>query len=133
MIEVTETALMSDFAKYMDILARLRMKGFKLSIDDFGTGYSSLQQLIQVPFTELKIDQAFIKHLDTDDKCKLIVETSILLAQKLDMNVVAEGIETETVWNTLKELGCNEGQGYWMGRPMAANEVEGWIADWSKR
>jgi EAL domain-containing protein (putative c-di-GMP-specific phosphodiesterase class I) len=72
MIEVTETALMSDIVRYMDILARLRMKGFNLSIDDFGTGYSSLQQLVRVPFTELKIDQAFIRKLNSDPECKTI-------------------------------------------------------------
>ena len=131
MIEVTETALMADIVRYMDILARLRMKGFNLSIDDFGTGYSSLQQLVRVPFTELKIDQAFIRKLNSDPECKTITEISILLAHKLGMNVVAEGIEDEAVWNTLKDLGCDEGQGYWMGRPMPAEEIEPWMAGWS--
>ena len=92
MIEVTETAVMTNVAKYMDILARLKMKGFGLSIDDFGTGFSSLQQLVRVPFTELKVDQAFIRKLDTDKDCRTIAEISILLAHKLGMRVVAEGI-----------------------------------------
>lgn len=129
-IEVTEMALMSDVVCYMDILTRLRMKGFILSIDDFGTGYSSLQQLIRVPFTELKIDQAFILKLITDKECMTITEISILLAHKLDMHVIAEGIENEDVWNLLKELGCDEGQGYWMGRPMPAEKIEAWIKTW---
>nr|WP_067294229.1 EAL domain-containing response regulator [Marinobacterium profundum] len=130
-IEVTETAVMSDIVRYMDILTRLRMKGFNLSIDDFGTGYSSLQKLVQVPFTELKIDLEFIKNLAIDNECRTITEISILLADKLDMRVVAEGIENEAVWNILKELGCDEGQGYWMGKPMPAKEVAAWIEDWS--
>jgi len=129
-IEVTETALMSDIVHYIDILTRLRMKGFNLSIDDFGTGYSSLQQLVRVPFTELKIDLAFIQKLDTDKECKTITEISILLAHKLDMRVVAEGIENEAVWNILKELGCDEGQGYWMGKPMSAEKIPAWMKIW---
>lgn len=124
---------MSDVARYMDILTRLRMKGFNLSIDDFGTGYSSLQQLVRVPFTELKIDQAFIRKLDTDEEYRTIAKISILLAHRLDMNVVAEGIETEAVWNILRELGCDQGQGYWVGRPMPAEGIDAWMADWSSR
>ena len=131
MIEVTETAVMSDVAKYMDILARLRMKGFSLSIDDFGTGYSSLQQLVRVPFSELKVDQAFIRKLETDEDCRTIAEISILLAHKLGMHEVAEGIENEAIWNILKDMGCDEGQGYWMGRPMNADEIETWMENWS--
>jgi len=130
-IEVTETALMLDIVHYMDILTRLRMKGFNLSIDDFGTGYSSLQQLVRVPFTELKIDLAFIQKLLTDRECKTITEISILLAHKLGMRVVAEGIEEEAVWNTLKELGCDEGQGYWMGTPMSAEKIARWMESWT--
>ena len=129
-IEVTETALMSNIVHYMDILTRLRMKGFNLSIDDFGTGYSSLQQLVRVPFTELKIDLAFIQKLLTDQECKTITEISISLAHKLGMRVVAEGIEEEAIWDTLKELGCDEGQGYWMGKPMSAEEINTWLGYW---
>ncbi len=131
-IEVTETAIMSDTARYMDILARLRMKGFNLSIDDFGTGYSSLQQLVRVPFTELKIDQSFVRNLNSNHECKTITEISILLAHKLGIHVVAEGIEDEMSWNTLQELGCDEGQGYWMGRPMPAEDIQLWLDSWNK-
>ena len=123
MIEVTETALMSDVVRYMDILTRLKMKGFNLSIDDFGTGYSSLQQLVRVPFSELKIDQAFIKNLSTDKECKTITEISIVLAHKLGMKVVAEGIESEAVWKILQQLGCDQGQGYFMAKPMLPEEI----------
>jgi EAL domain-containing protein (putative c-di-GMP-specific phosphodiesterase class I) len=107
------------------------MKGFGLSIDDFGTGYSSLQQLIRVPFSELKIDQNFIHKLITDKECFTITKISIMLAHELGMSVVAEGIETEEEWNILKQLGCDEGQGYWIGRPMAPEEIESWMKSWS--
>jgi len=125
-IEVTETAIMSDVMRYMDILARLRMKGFHLAIDDFGTGYSSLQQLVRAPFSELKIDKVFVSKMATDGECRSIVEISILLAHKLGMTVVAEGIENERVWHILKDLGCDYGQGYFMGKPMTAKEIESW-------
>lgn len=130
MFELTETALLSDVAGSIDVLSRLRMKNFKLSIDDFGTGYSSLQQLVRVPFTELKIDQSFVRKIVNDKECKTISEISILLAHKLDMNVVAEGIEHQVEWNILKEMGCDIGQGYWIGRPMPADEIKAWIKNW---
>ncbi|MFT4938805.1 MAG: EAL domain-containing protein (putative c-di-GMP-specific phosphodiesterase class I) [Paraglaciecola sp.] len=127
MIEVTETVLTSNLARYMDVFSRKRMKGFGLSIDDFGTGYSSLQHLIHVPFSELKIDQDFIRKLTTDKECCTSSAISIMLAHELGMCVVAEGIETEDEWNILKKLGCDEGQGYWMGRPMPPEEVQTWM------
>lgn len=131
MLEVTETALMSNITHFMDILARLKMKGFSLSIDDFGVGYSSLQQLVRAPFNELKIDQVFIRKMDRDKDCRTIVEISILLAHKLGMHVVAEGIENEKTWNILSGLGCEEGQGYWIGKAMPAEDVGSWMERWS--
>lgn len=130
-IEVTETAIMSDVMHYMDILARLKMKGFRLAIDDFGTGYSSLQQLVRAPFTELKIDRVFVQKMATDRECRSIVEISILLAHKLGLTVVAEGIETAKTWNMLHDLGCDLGQGYLMGKPMTAKEIESWTDHWT--
>ena len=130
MIEVTETALMSDVVRYMDILTRLKMKGFNLSIDDFGTGYSSLQQLVRAPFNELKIDQAFIKNLDTSEECRTITEISILLAHNLGMKVVAEGVESKEVWDILLELDCDEAQGYWMAKPLLSNDILAWKDKW---
>ncbi len=130
-IEVTESSLMSDVARYMDILARLRMKGFRLAIDDFGTGYSTLQQLVRAPFSELKIDQSFVKRMDIDKECRSIVEISILLAHKLGMHVIAEGIENEDIYHILQELNCDEGQGFLIAKPMAANELKPWIEKYS--
>ncbi|MFQ5660366.1 MAG: bacteriohemerythrin [Gammaproteobacteria bacterium] len=129
-IEVTESALFDELTDSLDILTRLRMKGFHLSIDDFGTGYSSMQQLMRAPFTELKIDQSFVKHADTDKEACNICESTIELGHKLGMTVIAEGIETEAVWELLNNAGCDDGQGYYMGKPMPAEEFEPWLDAW---
>jgi EAL domain-containing protein (putative c-di-GMP-specific phosphodiesterase class I) len=121
-LEITESHVMEDLAKSLDILTRFRMKGFRLSIDDFGTGYSSLEKLARIPFTELKIDRSFVKSIESDPTCQTIARLSIMLAHELDMTVVAEGIETEAAWNTLVGMGCDLGQGYWLRKPMAATE-----------
>ncbi len=132
-IEVTETAMMDDLAKSLDILTRIRMKGFQLSIDDFGTGHSSLEKLARIPFTELKIDRSFIQKINQNSESRTIAKLSVMLAHELNMTAVAEGIETKEVWNTLDELECDEGQGYWMGRPMPAEEFPRWSRDWLGR
>ncbi|RCK36791.1 hypothetical protein TH19_12815 [Thalassospira profundimaris] len=123
-IELTETALMENVSLYMDILTRLRMKRFNLSIDDFGTGYSSMQQLVRVPFNELKIDQSFVRQLIKDEECRAVAQMSVSLAHGLNMQVVAEGIEDQETFDWLKELGCEFGQGFHMARPAPAHEIE---------
>ncbi len=125
-LEVTESALMDQLITSLDILTRLRMKGFKLSIDDFGTGYSSLSQLHRIPFTELKIDQGFVTDIDHDEESRAIVETCVMLGHKLKMNTVAEGVETQKIWDLLKEMGCETAQGYFIARPMPANKLLEW-------
>ena len=121
-LEITESDVMEDLAKSLDILTRFRMKGFRLSIDDFGTGYSSLEKLARIPFTELKIDRSFVRNIHKDPTCQTIARLSIMLAHELEMTVVAEGIETEAAWNILLDMGCDLGQGYWLRKPMAATE-----------
>ena len=130
-LEVTETAAMSDVARVLENLARLRMKGFGLSIDDYGTGYSSLQQLARIPFTELKIDQSFVMRALERDSCRAIIESSIDIARKLGLSVVAEGVETRGDWELLKSLGCDAAQGYFIARPMEAHKVAAWAAAWA--
>ncbi|MBC7954037.1 MAG: EAL domain-containing response regulator [Rhodospirillaceae bacterium] len=132
-IEITETAAMAEPLRALDILTRLRIKGFKLSIDDFGTGFSSLVQLHRLPFSELKIDQSFVKECDSSREARIIVKTMIELAHNLDMSVVAEGVETEAVLQTLADLGCDVGQGYALARPMGAGSVPAWLAQWAAR
>lgn len=126
-VEVTETAVMADVGDYMDILTRLRMKGFGLAIDDFGTGYSSLQQLVRLPFTELKIDQAFITHIAEDRECQTVTRMAIMLAHELGMSVVAEGVEDEDTMVAIEEMGCDEVQGFHCARPMEATTFEAWL------
>ncbi len=129
-LEVTESALMGELVTSLDILTRLRMKGFSLSIDDFGTGYSSLSQLHRIPFTELKIDKSFIMSMLNDVESRAIVKTCIMLGHELNMNVVAEGVETAEIYNELKSLGCDIAQGYHIARPMPAEEIAAWKVSW---
>lgn len=117
-VEVTESGLMQDETKALDVLARLRLKGIGLSIDDFGTGYSSLKQLRRVPFGELKIDRSFVDGIDSDPSNRAIVQASVEMGHNLAMKVVAEGIETESQWSALAALGCDMAQGYLIGRPL---------------
>lgn len=122
-IEITETVIMRNITKYMDILARLRIKGFGLSIDDFGTGYSSLHQLVRIPFTELKVDRVFVGNMSHHKECAIVVKISILLAHELGIEVVAEGVEKEETWSTLRQLGCDRVQGFLTARPMTGEAL----------
>ncbi|MDH5425238.1 MAG: EAL domain-containing response regulator [Gammaproteobacteria bacterium] len=126
-LEITERALMGELKTSLDILTRLRMKGFGLSIDDFGTGNSSLVLLHRVPFTELKIDMSFVKNMDRDLDARAIVETCVMLSHKLNMDCVAEGVENESIRRGLTLMGCDIGQGYLMAKPMAASQLIEWI------
>ncbi|CAA7627751.1 PvrR [Candidatus Terasakiella magnetica] len=120
-LEVTESALTSDFSASLDILTRLRMRRFGLSVDDFGTGYSSLKQLQHGPFTELKVDQSFVAKALEEEGSLAIVESSIQLGHRLGLKVVAEGIETEEQMQLIHGLGCEEAQGFLLARPVAAD------------
>ena len=129
-LEITESAAMSDLGLGLENLTRLRMKGFGLSIDDYGTGFSSMQQLSRIPFTELKIDRSFVSGADRQEKLRVMIETSLVLAAKLGMKFVAEGVETRVEWDTLKALGCYAAQGYFMARPMDAVAFNTWLKTW---
>jgi EAL domain-containing protein (putative c-di-GMP-specific phosphodiesterase class I) len=119
-LEVTETGAMREPVQMMDVLTRLRLKGFKLAIDDFGTGYSSLVQLQKMPFSELKIDQSFVMNMTTDRDCAVIVEIVIDLARKLGLASVAEGVEDEGTLAALAKMSCDTAQGYHLSRPLGA-------------
>lgn len=116
--EVTETAAMTELAPALENLARLRMRGFGLSVDDFGTGFASLQQLMRVPFTELKIDQAFVTGSSGNATSRIILESSVAMARKLGLSTVAEGVESKADWNVVKAAQCDIAQGYFIARPM---------------
>lgn len=131
-LEITESSVMSDAARGLGLLARLRLKGFGLSIDDFGTGYSSLAQLSQIPFTELKIDQGFVLDAHAQPRKRAVVEASLDLARKLGLTTVAEGVESIEDWQMLAELGCDIAQGYLVGRPVPGSELQAVIARWRR-
>ena len=123
-IEVTETTLMRDIDSGIESLHRLREMGVRTSIDDFGTGYSSLAYLRELPIDELKIDRTFIARIAEEESDRRIVESLILLAHAMDLRVVAEGIETEEVSVILASMGCDVGQGFYFGHPVACQEFE---------
>lgn len=131
--EVTETEVMADIAAMLNVMARLRLKGFGLSIDDFGTGYSSLAQLNTIPFTELKIDQAFVHKCPRSRHLRSIVEATVALARQLGLNSVAEGVTTRDEWDLLAALGCKEAQGFGIAPAMPAAELPAWAARWPRR
>jgi EAL domain-containing protein (putative c-di-GMP-specific phosphodiesterase class I) len=119
-LELTETSAMRDAVQMMDVLTRLRVKGFRLSIDDFGTGYSSLVQLQRMPFSELKVDRSFVMQMMRSKDCRVIVEIVIDLARKLGLTSVAEGVENQAILDELLKLGCDAAQGYHLSRPVDA-------------
>jgi len=121
MLEITETAAMTELAHALENLARLRMRGFGLSVDDYGTGFSSLRQLTRVPFTELKIDQGFVTGLSANHAMRAIVESSVDMARRLGIKSVAEGVETQADWDVLKVAGCDVVQGYFISKPLDEN------------
>jgi diguanylate cyclase (GGDEF)-like protein/PAS domain S-box-containing protein len=126
--EITETVLMTNAGRTMDVVTRLSAMGIHLSIDDFGTGYSSLAYLKRLPVQEIKIDKSFVHDMTTNENDAVIVRSTIDLGHNLGLKVVAEGVETEEVWGRLVDLGCDLAQGYYMALPMPAAELERWVA-----
>ncbi|MBX7062617.1 MAG: PAS domain S-box protein [Pyrinomonadaceae bacterium] len=123
-LEVTESTVMEHSDKALKVLRELRRLGVGLSTDDFGTGYSSLSYLQKFPFQRLKIDRSFVKAMDDDEKSSLIVKTILMLGENLDLEVVAEGIETRSQREKLRELNCGLGQGYLFSRPVPAAQAK---------
>ena len=132
-LEITESAIMDDPQRAEATLNRLAAQGFKLSIDDFGTGYSSLAYLKRLPVSELKIDKSFVMGMETDESDAKIVRSTIDLAHNLGLSVVAEGVESAAILAQLRELGCDEAQGYFISKPLPAGEFNAWRARWEAR
>ncbi|MFZ6819503.1 EAL domain-containing protein [Undibacterium sp. Ji22W] len=132
-LELTETRLMENLTFSLEILTRLRLKGFGLSIDDFGTGFSTMENLKQLPFTELKIDRAFVNGAAHDEASNAILNSSIQLGKIFDLNLVAEGVETQQDWDLITESGCDEIQGYFVAQPMPAEQFIDWKINWERK
>jgi EAL domain-containing protein (putative c-di-GMP-specific phosphodiesterase class I) len=127
-LEITESAIMDDPQRAEAMLNRLSEQGFKLSIDDFGTGYSSLAYLKRLPVDELKIDKSFVMGMATGEDDAMIVRSTIDLAHNLGLTVVAEGVETAAIFEQLRQLSCDEAQGYHIARPLPVEEFLLWQA-----
>jgi len=125
-LEITESAIMNDPQRALQTLQALKALGCKLSIDDFGTGYSSYATLRNLPVDELKIDMSFVKAMEKVPKDAMIVRSIIEVAHNLNLSVVAEGVENEPIQHQLALLGCDEAQGWHIGRPMPADAFEAW-------
>jgi EAL domain-containing protein (putative c-di-GMP-specific phosphodiesterase class I) len=123
-LEITESAVMADPNLALEVLGRLHRLGVGLAVDDFGTGYSSMAYLKELPVDELKIDRSFVSQMATSPSDAVIVRSTIDLGHNLGLRVVAEGVETQHAWQQLSALGCDIAQGYYLGRPMPAAELE---------
>ena len=122
-LEVTESTIMSDPAATVALLERIASLGVGIAIDDFGTGYSSLAYLKRLPVDEIKIDRSFVSSMATDDNDALIVRSTIELGHNLGLRVVAEGVEDRGTWDRLAALGCDQAQGFYLSRPVPAEQV----------
>jgi EAL domain-containing protein (putative c-di-GMP-specific phosphodiesterase class I)/DNA-binding NarL/FixJ family response regulator len=132
-LEVTESRMMKDPLTALDILTRLRLKRIGVSIDDFGTGHSSLTQLRDAPFDELKIDKSFVHGACRNESLRAILLPSLDMARQLGIKTVAEGVEDADDWHFIRAQGCNLAQGYFVARPMPAEALPGWMAEWEAR
>jgi EAL domain-containing protein (putative c-di-GMP-specific phosphodiesterase class I) len=132
-LEITESGLLSELSRTLDVVTRLRVKGVKLSIDDFGTGYAMMQQLVNIPATELKIDRLFVMSMHGNSSDRVMVQKSIEIGHAMGMSVIAEGVETEEQLRFLREDGCDSAQGYLFTRPLPPKELVRWLDDYQAR
>jgi diguanylate cyclase (GGDEF)-like protein len=128
-LEITETAIMIDADKAMEVVTGLSDLGVGIAIDDFGTGYSSLAYLRRLPADELKIDRSFVRNMHTDEDDRTIVRSVIDLAHNLGMQVVAEGVECREIYDLLRDMNCYCAQGYYISRPVADEKFRDWLTD----
>ncbi len=132
-IEITESVLIEDFESTIAILGELRNRGFKVSLDDFGTGYSSLSYLRDIPFDTLKIDKSFVDTILVDDSTSIITDAVITMVKKLGLETIAEGVETEEQFEYLKNMNCDNIQGFLLGKPMPSEKLVELIMEENKR
>ncbi|MFP5505705.1 MAG: EAL domain-containing protein, partial [Gammaproteobacteria bacterium] len=128
-MEITESVFLSEHVKLRNVLIRLRGHGVQFSIDDFGTGHSSLSRLKKLPVSELKIDKSFVKDMERNRDDAIIVRSTVDLAHNLGLAVIAEGVETAATLEMLREMGCDQVQGYQLSRPLSPAEFERYLAE----
>jgi len=128
-LEITESTMLANPARTKAVLGQLHALGIRLSIDDFGTGYSSLAYLRRLPIDEIKIDRSFVMNMDEEADDVAIVRSTIDLGRNLGLEVVAEGVETQAIWDKLRELGCSVAQGYFLSRPVPPEQLAEWLVE----
>ncbi len=126
-LEVTETAVMAEPVRAVACIKKLSALGLGIAIDDFGTGYSSMSYLKDLLVAKIKIDKSFVKDMAVNHNDAVIVRSTVELGHSLGLKVIAEGVETEAVWDRLKALGCDDAQGYYMGRPLPVDKFSEWL------
>ncbi len=129
-LEVTEGQAIAEQLEVLETLARLRLANIRLAIDDFGTGYSSLGRLHQLPFTELKIDKSFVMDTPGDARAEMVVRAIAELGRNLGLTVVAEGVANREAWDLVEDMGCDIAQGFFISRPLPADELTEWLYRW---
>jgi diguanylate cyclase (GGDEF)-like protein len=129
-LEITETVLMTDPERASEVIAELSELGFALDIDDFGTGYSSLAYLRRLPLTALKIDRTFVQELPSHKQDEVIVRSTVGMAHGLNLQAIAEGVEDRQTLDMLRQLGCDQAQGYFISRPLPAGDFRDWARSW---
>jgi diguanylate cyclase (GGDEF)-like protein len=128
-VEITESAIMVDPERARETLAALHTRGIFTSIDDFGTGHSSLAYLARLPFDEIKVDKSFVLDMATNRDDRMIVQSVIALGHNFDLQVVAEGVDNQRTLDMLGKMGCDMAQGYYLSRPVAADQLITWLQD----
>ena len=126
-LELTESTLISEQKRALEIMTQIRSHGVRLSIDDFGTGYSSLSYLKKLPVNHLKVDRSFVMSMVDDEDDRIIVQSTVDLAHNLGLGVIAEGIETVRALQLLKDMNCDVAQGFYIGRPLEPTQFDAWL------
>lgn len=129
--EVTESAAVTNVSGFLENLARLRMKGYGISVDNYGTGRASMQDLLQIPFSEIKIDRSFVAGASHNQSLELVLRSSLELCRKLNRQSVAVGVETQQDWDFLRSMGCTYAQGHYVAKPMPGNALPRWMEEWA--
>lgn len=129
-LELTESSAMGDPVRSLELLTRLRVRGFQLSIDDFGTGYSSMVQLVRLPFSEIKVDKSFVMEVTRSAEARAVVKSVIDLGHSLGLTAAAEGVEDQATLDFLRSVNCDLAQGYFMSRPLPGPAAARWAGEW---